>query len=473
MTVRKGSNTISIVPPVNVAPYSQQAEESLLGAVIAHAPSYYAIAAFLHSDMFYLLRSRLVWEAIVRCMIRDKTVDMLTICDELTASGDLDHVGGFAYIMQITNDVPTHIHAEVYARLIERAATRRKLLKAAERIKDLALDESTAIESVITESQSTLIAATLGGTAKRDASMRDIMLNVGSRLDAAYDARMRGETTLSGIPTGFDGYDKLLGGLQNGTLIILAAPTGVGKSAAIASMLVNMGRQTIVRNDVLRPIRIGGFTMEMDAEQYGDRLLSIYTGISTVKIREGWFTAQEHYDLTNAQAAIGAMKIMLDDSSQPTPEYVVAKCNEWRMQGGLDFVFVDYLQNMGDSEMTFGQPAVYKVGYKSKMLKALARDLNIPVMAACQLSRDIYKRTDKRPMLSDLRDSGEIEQDADVVTFIHRESVFNDATEHPNSADFIVAKHRNGPTGAVGLYFNRACVRFENGEVRRVSLDEL
>lgn len=460
----------------NLPPFSQEAEEAVNAAVMSYPDMYYSVAAYLKAEMFYLVRTGTIWNAIERCMQRDGTVNIISLGDELKGMGELDTIGGASHLMQLAADAPPSIYAEVYARMVERAHVRRQLQRAADDIKALADDESLAISDVIAESQSAFMNATIGGLKRRDANMHEIMFDVGEQLSKAYDAHVRGETLFTGIATGFHELDKLLGGMQKGDLLTLAACTGVGKSALISSMLLNLRNVRVPdeqRPGELRPLRFGGFTMEMGKGQYGQRMLSAYTTINSAKIRQGHLSEHEYKMLVDAQSTLSDHNILIDDSGAPTPEYIVNKCHEWRIAGGLDFVFVDYLQHMSTSPSQQREGRPRQVGFNAESMKNLARDLNIPVLQAAQLNRDVEDRGDKRPLLSDLKDSGQIEQESDVVMFIYRDALYNPVTEHPNLAELIIAKHRNGPTGMVSLYFNKACVRFENGETRRVNLENL
>ncbi|MBC7812814.1 MAG: replicative DNA helicase [Burkholderiales bacterium] len=454
------SDQISLAQRANLPPYSQEAEEAVIGAVISNPDAFLSVTAFLQIEDFYLLRHSNIWKALLRLNERGDPIDLLTVSEELSNMGVLDEIGSVAYLMQLVNNTPTSIHAEVYGRLVERAAIRRRLLKAADEIKALALDEELSIERVTDEAESRLFSVT-----DRQMKREFIPMNVAiSEYFDVIEHLVANSDQPLGLPSGFKDLDKLLGGFQRSDLLIFAGRPGMGKTSFLLTVALNAAK--------LRA-RIAIFTMEMGVEQIVQRIVSMETGINTQKLRLGQLSPHEWALFVQATGNVSNLRIFIDDTPSLTPTQMRSKCRRLAHEEGIDLIIVDYMQLMSGGSNSFNNNRVQEISYISRTMKELARELNVPVFSAAQLSRAVEQRQDKRPVLSDLRESGSIEQDADVVMFLYRDSIYNEATEHPNLADVIIAKHRNGPTGTVSLYFNKSITRFEDGEVRRVNLDEL
>jgi replicative DNA helicase len=265
-----------------------------------------------------------------------------------------------------------------------------------------------------------------------------------------------------GVPSGFKDLDTLLGGLQRSDLIIFAGRPGMGKTSFLLSAAANAARIGA---------RVAIFTMEMGADQIVQRLISMETGINTQKLRLGQLTQQEYGRFVEAAGRVSRLNVFIDDTPALSPLQMRTKCRRLKHEFGVDMVIVDYLQLMNAGGQ-YQNNRVQEISYISRSLKELARELNTPIFSAAQLSRAVEQRQDKRPVLSDLRESGSIEQDADVVMFLYRDVVYNDATEFPNQADVIIAKHRNGPTDTISLYFDKSLTKFMDGTVRRIDLGD-
>jgi replicative DNA helicase len=270
------------------------------------------------------------------------------------------------------------------------------------------------------------------------------------------------EITL-GVPSGFKDLDELLGGFQRSDLLIFAGRPGMGKTSFMLSTAVNAARLGA---------RIAIFTMEMGADQLVQRMISMETGINSHQLRTGRITQQEYARFVEAAGRISRFQIFIDDTPALNPLQMRTKCRRLQHEYGLDMVMVDYLQLM-NAGGTYENNRVQEISYISRAMKELARELNVPIFSAAQLSRAVEQRQDKRPLLSDLRESGSIEQDADIVMFLYRDVVYNEATEFPNQADVLVQKHRNGATGTISLYFDNTLTKFMDGAVRRVDLGDL
>jgi len=436
------------LPPDRMAPHSVEAEEAVLGSVLLNSDSLYEVAAFLQPDDFFIVRNSWVWEAILRLHERNEQIDYVTVVEELRQQGRLDEIGGAAYITYLINHTPSSIYAEAYGRIVERAAIRRRLLAAASEIAQLAHEESADINEVIDRAEASLFSVTERRLRKELVPINIAISEYYDRIEHLYEHR--GEPL--GVPSGFVDLDRLLGGLQKSDLIIVAGRPGMGKTSWLLSVALNAARARA---------RVAIFSMEMSNEQIVQRLISSETGINTQNLRLGQLDDRQWTLFVEAAGTLSNVRIFLDDTPAQSPIQMRTKCRRLYSEHGLDLIIVDYLQLM-NSGMGRSENRVQEISFISRQLKQLARELNVPVLAAAQLSRAVEQRQDKRPQLSDLRESGSIEQDADVVMFIYREEVYNENTERQNQADILVSKHRNGPTGVVTLYFRKELTQFAN-----------
>jgi len=441
------------------APFSQEAEEAVIGAVLINPAAFTMLAAFLHKDDFFLKRHSLIWEAFERLNERGQAIDYLLVSENLSDHRKLDDAGGQHYLIQLANNTPTSIHAEYYGRLVERASVRRRLLEAADKIKKLALDGESTVETILNESEAALFSVSNAQGRRQFVSMEEALLAYYEQME--YKLQHQGSAF--GVPSGFRDLDQLLGGFQKSDLLIVAGRPGMGKTSWLLTIAMNAARLGA---------RIGIFTMEMGVEQIVQRMLSMETAINVQKLRLGQMNGQERERFMESIARLTDFQVFIDDTPAMNPAEIRAKCLRLKHEHGLDMVIIDYMQLMNAGK-SYENNRVQEISFISRHLKELARELNIPVLSAAQLSRAVEQRQDKRPVLSDLRESGSIEQDADVVIFLYRDEVYNEATEYPNQADLIVAKHRNGPTGTVSVYFQKELTRFEDGVARRVDLSSL
>jgi replicative DNA helicase len=437
-------------------PHDRQAEEALLGSVLVNPEVYYDVANTLSIDDFFIHRNRWIWEAFTALHEQRLPVDILTVSEELERQSRLDEAGGPAYLTALINNVPSSLHAEAYARIVEETATRRRLLAAANQIAKLAYQGGTAIEEVVNESEKSIFGVSERRLTHQLQPIKRVLSEYYDRID--YLARHKDETL--GVPTGFIDLDRLLGGLQSSDLLIIAGRPGQGKSGFCLSVAKNASQ--------IHKRHVALFSLEMSNEQLVQRLVAQETGIDSQRLRLADLQDEEWPLFTQAVSALGDTQIYLDDTPAITPLQLRTKCRRLHMEVGLDLIIIDYLQLMtGDSRI---DNRVQEVSYISRNLKALARELNVPVLAAAQLSRAVESRRPPRPILSDLRESGSLEQDADVVLFIYRPDQYEDDTLKQNIAEIIVAKHRNGPVGSVELVFRQSLAKFENAATRPVDL---
>lgn len=437
------SQEIAIQPP-----HSVEAEEAVLGSILINPEVLYDVAAFLKGEDFYIVKNGWVWDAILTVHDRNEQIDYLTIVEELRERGQLEEIGGSAYITYLINHTPSTIYAETYGRIVERMALRRRLLTAASEIARLAHEQDAEITDVIDRSESALFAVTERRLRTEIVPLRNALNDYYDRVEHLYNQQIES----LGVPTGFTDLDALLGGLQKSDLLIVAGRPGMGKTSWLLSAALNAARAGA---------RVAIFSMEMSNEQIVQRLVSSETGISTHHLRLGQLDEREWGLFVNATGNLGKLRVYLDDTPALTPLQLRAKCRRLYSEYGLDLIMVDYLQLM-TAGTARNENRVQEISFISRNLKQLAREINVPLLAAAQLSRAVEQRQDKRPQLSDLRESGSIEQDADVVMFIYRDEVYNENTERPNQADVIIAKHRNGPTGAISLFFRKELTQFAN-----------
>jgi len=441
-----------ITPSAAAVPHDTEAEEALLGALLISPEVYSEVAQILSGEDFFILRHRWIWEAVARLSEERKPVDILTVAEELDRAGHLDDVGGQAYLLKLTAAVPSSLHAPHYAQLVEETSVRRRMLAAAERIAQLAHQRDLGVEAVLDEAEKAIFGVSERRITRGVKPFSEALHAYYNYLD--HLRSNRGEAV--GIPTGFQDLDRYLGGLQPSDFIIVAGRPGTGKTAFLLSVAKTVGQ--------VHHKRVAIFSLEMANDQLVQRLLAQEANIDSQKLRKGEISPEEWGRVTDAVAALSEATIFLDDTPAITPLQLRTKCRRLHMEFGLDLIMVDYLQLMSSGMRS--ENRVQEVSQISRYLKALARELNVPVVAAAQLSRAVEQRADKRPMLSDLRESGSLEQDADVVMFLYRPSMYAEDKGQVNHgkdvAEVIISKHRNGPTGSVELLFFNEQARFSD-----------
>ncbi len=426
-------------------PQNIEAEEAVLGALLIDAEAIFRVLSFLRAEHFYLQKHRWIYEAILGLHEQREPVDFLTLTAALERQEQLQAIGGSAYILQLISAVPSAINIESYAHMVEQASVRRRLLEVASEIAKLAYDEEKGIGEVVDQSERALFAVSQQRIAR---DLRPVQEVVGTYRDYLYNLYAhRGE--LMGVTSGFRDLDRLLGGFQRSDLIVLAARPGVGKT----SLLLTMALKAAERGKL-----VAIFSLEMSAEQLVQRMISSLSRVDAQRLRIGNLQDEDLPKIEDAIGHLADLPIYIDDTPALTPLQLRTKCRRLHSEHGLDMAYVDYLQLMTADTRT--ENRVQEVSYLSRMLKALARELDTPILTASQLSRAVEQRQDRRPVLSDLRESGSIEQDADVVMFIYRDDMYHPETQQLNIAEIMVAKHRSGPLGTVQLYFNRNLTQF-------------
>ena len=385
-------------------------------------------------------------------------VDMLTLSEELDRKNQLAEIGGPAYLTSLVNQVPSSLNAESYGRIVEGHSIRRKMIDAANKIASIAYNEDSTVDHVMDEAEKAVFNVS-ERRLKHD--LQPISAVLSDYYDRIDDLAKR-DDEIFGVPTGFVDLDKILGGLQPSDFLIIAGRPGQGKTGFLLSIAKNAG--------LTHKKHVAIFSLEMSNEQVVQRLIAQETGIDSQRLRNGKLREEEWPLFTHAIEVFSDTHIYLDDTPAITPLQLRTKCRRLHMEFGIDLVIIDYLQLMGGDTRTDNR--VQEVSYISRNLKVLARELNVPVLAAAQLSRAVEQRSDKRPMLSDLRESGSLEQDSDIVMFIYRPDQYEKETDKQNIAEIIIAKHRNGPVGSVELIFRSALAKFENAATKYMKFNE-
>jgi replicative DNA helicase len=435
-------------------PQNIEAECGVLGSIIIDPEAIVQVTEFLFPDDFYRDAHRTIYEVILQLYEQREPADFITICDELERRNKLEDVGGASYITSLINQVPTSGNVEYYGRIVERNAILRRLIEAAGQIAAIAYQEEDA--DVALDKAEQLIFTISQRHARSDfALLRDILSEYMNKLDQLHERR----GTIVGVPTGFTDLDHLTGGLQKSDLIILAARPAVGKT----SLALTMAHNTAIKHQ--RSVAI--FSLEMSKEQLVQRLLSMDAAIDQQRLRTGWIEDDEWERIVYAMGTLSEANIWIDDTAGISTVEMRSKARRLQAEHGIDLIIVDYLQLMQSMSGSGkrNENRVQEISEISRNLKGLARELNVPVLALAQLSRAVESRQSKVPQLSDLRESGSIEQDSDIVMFIYRDDVYNPETERKNIADIIVAKHRNGPVGTISLYFQASQTRFHDLEL--------
>lgn len=431
-----------------IPPQSLDAEMSLLGAVLIDDEVLSNVSENLKPYDFYDKRHELIYGAMFRLFERHKPVDLLTLSDELGKKDELELVGGSAYLTELTNYVPTAANAEAYAEIIAQKAVRRRLIKAAGDIAEMSYDEEKNVQEVMETAEANLFAVSDAESKQELVSLEQILTESFDRMEELH--REKGK--LRGLTTGWRDLDKMTAGLQRSDLIIIAARPAMGKSTLVS----NLAHSVASREKQAALF----FSLEMSKEQLVDRMLAEAAGVDAWNIRTGNLSDSDFEKLSNAMGEMAETPIYIDDTPGLSVLEMRTKARRVAHSMPLGVIIVDYLQLMRGTAKNYGDNRVQEVSEISRGLKLIARELNVPVIALSQLSRSVESRNPQIPQLADLRESGSIEQDADIVMFIYREDYYNPETDRAHITDLIIAKHRNGPTGRIELYFHPERLKF-------------
>ncbi len=434
-----------------IPPQNTDAEASLLGAILIDSDAIVKIADSITADDFYDDKHKRIYENIKILYERHSPIDVLTLTDQLRSAGFLDMVGGAAYLTELTNYVPTAAHVEQYAEIVSQKALRRRLIKASQNIVGLGYDEGKNLQELIEEAEQNLFNVSQKYVSQDVVSLEEILSESFDRLDDLHKDKGK----IRGVPTGFKDLDNTLAGLQRSDLFILAARPSMGKTALALNIAHNV---SIGANE---PVLI--FSLEMSKEQLVDRLLSMESGVDAWALRTGNLTDADFEKIGQAMGQLSEAKIFIDDTPGITVSDLRTKARREAHQHKLGLIIVDYLQLMSGGSKFGGEGnRVQEISEISRGLKGIARELNVPLIALSQLSRSVESRNPQIPQLADLRESGSIEQDADVVAFIYREDYYKPDTDRKHVTDILIKKHRNGPTGTIELYFDAEKQRFRS-----------
>ena len=439
-------------------PHDERAEESVVGSLLIDGDAIVSVATLLRPEDFYLEKARWCYEACLSLWESNEAINAVTVGHRLALLDRLEQIGGPSYLGHLVNSLPTSAHVEHYAKIVSRSHTLRRLIEAAGEIASLGYDGGIDVDRSLSEAEDLLFRIRSGQESRDFVAIRDVLdqyLEESARLDSSIE---QGETP---VYTSFVDLDQILGGFQKSDLVVLASGPSVGKS----TLALN-----IARNAAGQGLGVGLFSLEMSREQIGHRFLSSESDVNLRLVRQRLYGDLVESKVVNAAGKLSELPIYIDDTPLQGILDIRNRCRRLHMERRIDLIVIDYLQLIQGSGRR--ENRVQEVGEITRSLKGIARDLNVPVLALSQLSRAVDSRPSHRPQLSDLRESGSIEQDADVVMFIHREDRNVTETEwyeqHPNEeypnglADLIVAKHRHGPLGTIKLRFNGSVSRFED-----------
>jgi replicative DNA helicase len=426
-----------------VPPQSLEAERALLGSLMLKSDAIHDVTDQITSDSFYAQKHAAVYRAMVGLAASGSPIDLLSVANYLKEQKELDRAGGNAYLAELVAAVPTSANLKHYAQIVQKKSMMRGIIDAASEISEMGYDESRDVEEVVDSAEKRLGEATANPTMRKFVAIGDELKEAWER----FDTLSKGDQGMRGVPTGFQGIDNLLAGFQRSDLIILAARPSVGKT----TLALDIARQTAVKYGT----PVGIFSLEMSSQQLVDRMLAAEARVNAWKLRTGKIDTDEEFErIRDAMERLSKAPIYIDDQPANNALIMRSVARRLKREKGIGLIIVDYLQLMAPTSARHADSMVQQVTEISRSLKQLAREIDVPVVALSQLSRAVEQRRGK-PRLSDLRDSGSIEQDADVVMFIHREDKMNDnGAEKTNIAEIMIEKHRNGPVGSVNLYFD-------------------
>jgi len=437
----------------SIPPQSIDIEASLLGSLLIDSDAFIKIVDQIQADDFYDEKHRMIYSAMQSLYDKRSPIDILTMSEQLKNDSRLEIIGGASFLTELTNTVPTAAHLEQYAEIVAEKAIRRRLITASQDIADISSDENKSLQELIEEAATRLFNVSQKHVKQDITSLESILGDSFDRLDDLH----RNKGGIRGIPTGLRDLDKLLAGLQRSDLIVIAARPSMGKTALMLNIALNIATKASQGSVLI-------FSLEMSKEQLVDRLLAAEAGVDAWKLRTGeGLTDQDFERLSAGMGELAEAPIYIDDTSGITVSDLRTKDRRLHHQHPLAAIMVDYLQLMsGGSRFAATANRVQEISEISRSLKILALELNVPVVALSQLSRSVENRSPQIPQLADLRESGSIEQDADIVAFLYREEYYNPDSGRPNVTDILVKKHRNGPVKNIELFFDRQRQRFRD-----------
>ncbi|ALS75583.1 replicative DNA helicase [Planococcus sp. CP5-4] len=430
-----------------VPPHNQEAEQSVIGAIFLEPQALVSVAEIVMPEDFYRVAHQKIFQTMIDLTDRGKAVDLVTVTEELSVKKELEDVGGLSYLTEIANAVPTAANVGHYAHIVEEKALLRRLIRVATTIVEDGFTREDEVEALLAEAEKKMMEVSSRKNAGDFIHIKDVLVKTYDNIELLHTRK--GDVT--GIPTGFRDLDKVTAGFQRNDLIIVAARPSVGKTAFALNVAQNVATKT--------EENVAIFSLEMGAEQLVMRMLCAEGNIDAQVMRTGALQNEDWRKLTMAMGSLSNAGIFIDDTPGIRVNDIRAKCRRLKQEYGLGMIMIDYLQLIQGPGKA-GENRQQEVSDISRSLKGLARELEVPVIALSQLSRGVEQRQDKRPMMSDLRESGSIEQDADIVSFLYREDYYDKETEDQNMIEIIIAKQRNGPTGTVKLAFVKEYNKF-------------
>lgn len=446
------------IPEGKLPPQNIDAEESVLGALLIDNNAIIKVADSLNPEDFYRPKHQKIYEAVLEIYQKNEPLDILSLTEQLQSKNLLEEIGGVSFLTSLVNKTPTSAHITHYAKIVQQKKVLRDLISASYQIAELGWKEDEDITNLLDKAEQTIFAISQKSLRQQFISLKDELGKAFERIDQLH----KGGGRLRGLRTGFQSLDNYLAGLQKSDMIVLGARPSIGKTALALD---------IARNIALRErVAVGIFSLEMSRDQIVDRLIASESGVELWRIRTGHLSTEGEINdfvlIHDAFSRLAEAPIFIDDAPSPTVMQMRTMARRLQAEANLGFIVVDYLQLV--TPTTERESFVQQFSEISRSLKALARELNIPILVVSQLSRAVEQRSPPIPRLSDLRETGAIEQDADVVLFLYREDRINPDTERKNITDVFIAKHRNGPLGKVSLYFNEQLVNFRELEKEEI-----
>jgi replicative DNA helicase len=420
-----------------IPPHSVESEQSILGSVLLDKDAMITVSETIRPDDFYKEAHKIMYECMIKLSNKGEPIDLITLTEELRKQGHLDDVGGISYITSLSTIVPTTSNVKYYADIVKEKSVLRKLIKASNDIINLGYDGSTKIEDVLDKAEKKIFDISQEKTSDDFKSINSVLMDAYDMIEYLYTNK----TEMTGITTGFTDLNKKMNGLQRTDLILIAARPAMGKTA----FSLNLVQNAALKGDA----SVAVFSLEMSKDQLVQRMLSSQSNVELKKLKTGKLAENDWPRIIDAMAVLSNAKIHIDDTPGIKISELRSKCRKLKIEQGLDLILIDYLQLMeGEGNNESRQQEISKI---SRSLKIIAKELNCPVVALSQLSRAPEQRADHRPMLSDLRESGAIEQDADIVMFLYRDEYYHPDSDRKNIGEVIIAKNRHGETGAVEL----------------------
>ncbi|WP_338752391.1 replicative DNA helicase [Bacillus sp. FJAT-52991] len=436
-----------------IPPQSIEAEQAVLGAIFLEPSALTVASEILIPEDFYRTAHQKIYNHMLKLNDDGKAVDVVTVTEELAAIKDLEDVGGVIYLTELAESVPTAANIEYYARIVEEKSLLRRLIRTATHIAQEGYSREDEVEALLSEAEKSIMEVAQRKNTSAFHNIKDVLVRTYDNIEMLHNRK--GDVT--GIPTGFADLDSMTAGFQRNDLIIVAARPSVGKTAFALNIAQNVATKT--------DENVAIFSLEMGAEQLVMRMLCAEGNINAQNLRTGSLTDEDWRKLTMAMGSLSNSGIYIDDTPGVRIGEIRSKCRRLKQEQGLGMILIDYLQLIQGSGRS-GENRQQEVSEISRSLKALARELEVPVIALSQLSRGVEQRQDKRPMMSDIRESGSIEQDADIVAFLYRDDYYDKESENKNIIEIIIAKQRNGPVGTVQLAFVKEYNKFVNLERR-------